>query len=151
MELYRNGYPVPVPPGFARGAVFSSLPSELHLVADTSTTVVLYSFLYSPDTWSLGVNTDVYAFVALALQAAKALNITAPGGRKYNVPTGNITIDYTGDTSPDLVSYSQVAIAGADDFYDGGVTIKDVFDVIVNTTRTVTPTCRFPIILSNIC
>ena len=87
------------------------------------------------------MNTDVYGFVALVLQAAQALNIAPPGGRKYNVPTGNITLNI--DMTPTLVSYSHVAISGADDFADGGVTIKDVFDVIVSTTREVTPTCRF--------
>ena len=121
----------------------SNIFLQIALVADTSTTVALYSFLYFPDAWSQNVNTDVYNFVALALQAAEALNITAPGGRKYNVPTGNIAINDTGDTSTELVSYTGVAIAGADDIYDGGVTIKDVFDAIVNITRTVTPTCKF--------
>ena len=34
------------------------------------------------------MNTDIYAFVALVLQASQALNITIPGGKKYNIPTG---------------------------------------------------------------
>jgi len=85
------------------------------------------------------VNTDIYAFVALVLQASKALNITIPGCEKYNVPTGNITL--TGSNSPPtLVSYSPEAITGSDDFVDGDATIKDVFDVIVDITRDITPT-----------
>jgi hypothetical protein len=97
------------------------------------------------------VNTDLYAFVALVLQAAQALNITAPGGHNYNVPTGTINNTLTGDsTPPTLTDYTQVAIAGADDFADGGVTIKDVFDIIVSNTREVTPTCRFSPISSYI-
>ena len=105
--------------------------------------------MYSPEAWSQEVNTVLYAFVALVLQTAQALNVTAPGGHMYNVPTGNFTSDPTGDAAPTLVSYSQVAITGADDFYDGGVTIKDVFDVIVNNTREVTPTCTFSALISH--
>ena len=95
------------------------------------------------------MNTDVYGFVALILQAAQALNITAPGGHKYNVPSGNITVDLTGPTTSTLVSYTEAAISGADDFVDGGVTIKDVFDEIVTVTRTITPTCKFPTTVSS--
>jgi hypothetical protein len=105
---------------------------------------LLFGVLYTPETWSSEANTDIYAFVALALQASQALNITVPGGKKYNIPTGNITLNTSGDSpAPTLVSYSQAAIAGADDFVDGGVTIKDVFDIIVSNTREVTPTCEF--------
>ena len=105
--------------------------------------------MYTPQTWSTEVNTDVYAFIALVLQASQALNIPIPGGKKYNVPTGNITLGSSGGPpAPSLVSYTQTAIAGADDFVDGGVTIKDVFDVIVSTTRDVTPTCKFPVVTS---
>ena len=107
--------------------------------------VALLGLLYWPESWSQSVNTDVYAFVALVLQASQALNITLPGGQKYNVPSGNISI---GDTIPlTLVSYSQAAISGADDFADGGVTAKDLFDVIVNNTREVTPTCKLSTII----
>lgn len=90
------------------------------------------------------MNTDVYAFVALVLQASKALNITILGCEKYNIPTGNITLNDSGSNSPPtLVSYTSEAIVGADDFVDSGVTIKDVFDVIVSITRDTTPTCTF--------
>ena len=55
---------------------------------------------------------------------------------------GNITLDLSGITSsPGLVSYTETAIAGADDFVDVGVTAKDVFDVIVSNTRDITPDC----------
>ena len=95
------------------------------------------------------MNVHVYAFVGLILQASQALNIPIPGGKKYNIPTGNVTLG-SDDASPapSLVSYSQTAIAGADDFVDSGVTIKDVFDVIVSNTRDVTPTCRFSVATS---
>ena len=118
------------------------------MVIYCSSIAALYALLYAPETWSQEVNTDLYAFVALVLQTAQALNVTAPGGHKYNVPTGNITSNPVVSTTPSLVSYSQVAISGADDFADGGVTIKDVFDAIVNNTREVTPTCRFSALTS---
>ena len=90
------------------------------------------------------MNGFLYEYVALVLQASQAYNVTIPGGRKYNVPSGNITIDNTVDTSsPNRTSYSPVAIAGADDYNDGNTTIKDVFDIIVENTREVTPACTF--------
>ena len=111
----------------------------------SSEIALLFGLLYQPGIWSQEVNTDLYSFVALVLQAAQALNIHIPGGRKYNVPTGNFTIssDITGTSTPTLTSYSGVAIAGADDFADGSVTIEDIFDIIVRNTREVTPTCEF--------
>ena len=93
------------------------------------------------------MNTYLYAYVALILQASQVHNITIPGGQEYNIPTGNITIPETGRTStPTLTSYTRMAIAGADDFNDSGVMISDVFDMIVNDTREVTPTCKFSVI-----
>jgi hypothetical protein len=103
---------------------------------------MLFSLMYTPNAWSQEVNGDVYTYAALVLQAAQALNVTIPGGKKYNVPSGNITLN-TGDASPpSLTSYTLTAISGADDFNDGSVTIKDVFDDVVNVTREVTPTCE---------
>ena len=116
------------------------------MVVDTVTIKgQLIGFLYEPITWSKNVNSFIYAFVATVLQTAQAHNVVVPGGRKYNVPSGNFTIDLAGgDSTPTLTSYSQAAIAGADDFADCDVTVKDVFDVIVSNTREVTPTCEFP-------
>ena len=95
-------------------------------------------------TWSDSVNGFIYQFVALVLQAAQAHNVTTNGGVKYNVPSGNITIDGTGNSSsPSLTSYSTAAIIGADDFDDEDITLTEAFDIIVNITRQVTPTCTF--------
>ena len=89
------------------------------------------------------MNGFLYEFVGLVLQASQAHNVTAPGGRKYNVPSENIVIDDTVATfRPNVTSYSQVAIAGADDFNDGNTTIGDIFDIIVENTREVTPACN---------
>ena len=89
------------------------------------------------------MNGFLYEFVGLALQASQAHNSTVPGGRKYNIPSENITIDDTvSATSQGMTSYSLAAISGADDVNDGNTTIKDIFDAIVETTREVTPTCK---------
>ena len=89
------------------------------------------------------MNGDVYKFVGLILQAAEAYNITLGGGIKYNIPSVNFTFE-TGPAPPqNLTSYALAAIVGADNFNDDNVTIRDVFDIIVDVTREVTPTCEF--------
>ena len=106
--------------------------------------VWLFNLLYSPTTWSESVNGFLYEYVALILQASQAYNVTIPGCRKYNVPGGNITTDDTVENSyPIRVSYSQAAIAGADNFNDTSATIRDIFDIFVENTRELTPTCVF--------
>ena len=100
------------------------------------------------------MNSVVYQIVGLVLQAAQVHNVTVPGGHKYNVPSGNITIDQTPlsqDVSvSNLTSHTPAAVSGADDFVDSKIIIEDVFDIIVNTTREISPTCMFPL-LARIC
>ncbi|KAF9644793.1 alpha/beta-hydrolase [Thelephora ganbajun] len=126
LELYRDGYSVPLAPGFIKAELFN--------------------LLYSPTIWSQYVNSYVYDVVALALQASRAHNITVPGGHKYKVPSGNVTINRSFlslasvASSPNLTSYTSMAISGADDFNDDNTKIKDIFDIIVDTTREVTST-----------
>ena len=119
-----------------------------------SATVYISELLYNPPTWSEAVNGDVYQLVGAILQAAEAHNITIDGGINYNVPSGNFTIHIPSETgtvtSQNLTSYTQVAIVGADDLDDDNVTVKDVFDVIVDITREVTPTCEFPVVRSHL-
>ena len=97
------------------------------------------------------MNAYIYQLVAVVLQTAQVHNITVPGGDKYNVPSVNIT-NPTGPVDPgtipasNLTSYTTAAISGADDFRDDKTTIKGVFDIIVQTTRKVTPTCMFLIV-----
>ena len=91
------------------------------------------------------MNSYIYEFVGFVLQASQAHNITVGGGAKYNVPSENITVDWSTSESAsaqNLTSYALAAISGADDFNDDNTTTKDVFDFIVNTTREVTPTCK---------
>ena len=95
------------------------------------------------------MNSVVYQIAGLVLQAAQVHNVTVPGGHKYNVPSGNIAIDQIppsqdGSVS-NLTSYTTAAISGADDFVDSKIIIDDVFDIIVNTAREVTPTCMSPL------
>ena len=90
------------------------------------------------------MNGATYDIVAYILQVSQAHNITIEGSGKYNVPSQEIIIDPSVFGTPDnLTSYATAAISGADDFNDGNTTIKDVFDIIVNNTREVTPTCEF--------
>ena len=98
-------------------------------------------------TWSESVNGFLYEYVALVLQASQAYNVTIPGCRKYNVPSGKITIDETAVTpTPNRTTYSEAAITGADDLNDANVTIRDVFDIFVENTREISPTCGSPAI-----
>ena len=101
------------------------------------------------------MNSYIYPVVGSVLQAAHLHNITVPCGVKYNLPSGNFTINSLtpiGDTSATgLTSYTMAAIAGADDFVDSEMTIEDLFDIIVNTTRCVTPTCTFSVICPDLC
>ena len=90
------------------------------------------------------MNSGLYQIAALVLQTAQAHNVTIPGGKRYNVPSGNITIDNDTASTPTLTSYSTTAISGADDFRDNNTEIKDLFDTIVEITRDITPTCEFP-------
>lgn len=93
------------------------------------------------------MNSDIYTFVASILQIAQAHNVTVDRSARYNVPSGTINASSLSDApSPNLTSYTEAAIVGADDFNDGSTTITDVFDIIVNITRQVTPTCEFPIV-----
>jgi hypothetical protein len=92
------------------------------------------------------VNIDLYQTVALILQIAQAHNVTVPGGHQYNVPSGNITSPTSSTQFGPAISYSTEAIMGADNFNDDETTIKDLFDIIVQTTREVSPTCMFLIV-----
>ena len=142
LELYREGFEVPVPPSVFKGTVFFTF-AFCSLINDSSSDS-LFDILYAPTSWSQDVNGYIYETAALVLKAAQAHNVTIPGGKKYNVPSGNITIDNDAAPNPNLTSYSTVAISGADDFRDNNTEIKVLFDTIVEITRDITPTCQFP-------
>jgi hypothetical protein len=115
---------------------------SLHLIAN-STVDWLLSVLFAPSVWSQKVNGYLYQYVALALQTSQAHSIKIAGGRKYNVPSGNIALEdpFEGEPHPNVTTYSEYAISGAD-FSDGSATVKEVFDIVVKTTREITPTCE---------
>ena len=98
------------------------------------------------------MNGELYPAAVYILQVARAHNVTVPGGRRYNVPSGNITNPISPDDvpPPGLTSYSVAAISGADDFGDSRTTIRDIFDLIVGVTREVSPTCEFPVVNSHL-
>ena len=87
------------------------------------------------------MNGFAYKFVSFFLQTSLAHDVTINGDREYKVPSGNSTIDETlleeicAISSKNLTSYTVPTISGADHFGDGNATVKDVFDVIVETTR----------------
>ena len=143
--MYRNGYPLPILPAPLRSKPFR-LPPSWNTVADF-VEAWLFNVLLTPSVWSEYVNGWLYQAVGFILQTARANNITVPCNRKYNVPSGNITVGPPPSPPlgpppiPGLTPYTMVAIPGADDFSDNKTTIKDIFDAIVDTTREVTPTC----------
>ena len=102
------------------------------------------------------MNSVIYEFVAFVLQSAQAHNITIDGGAKYNVPSERVTIDKAAFEAflneigavpaKNMTSHALTAISGADNFNDDNTTIRDVFDIIVNNTREVTPTCKSSVI-----
>ena len=111
----------------------------------------LIDLFEQPTTWSENVNGFLYEFVALVLQASRAHNITIPGCPKYNVPSGKIAIDKAVATYyPNKTSYSEAAIAAADDFNDDNTTIRDIFDIVVEDTRELTPTGELSILCSRL-
>ena len=122
-------------------------------MAADPTTAYLFNLLYIPALWSTAINGDVYQLLVVLAQIAQAHNVTVSGGARYTVPSVEISLDKTflsnsgaaPAPAPNLTSYSSVAISGADNFNDDGVTIKDVFDTIVDVTRDVSSACEFPI------
>ena len=120
------------------------------MVADF-TTDFLFALLYSPTAWAEHCNNEVYQIIGLILQTAAAHNVTLGGDTKFDVPSGKFALDKSrlggsGAAPGGLISYSSVAIAGADNFNDDSVTISDVFDFIVENTRQVTPTCELSVV-----
>ena len=103
--------------------------------------------MYSPTAWAEHVNNEIYQLVGLILQTAAAHNVTLGGDVGFDVPSERFALDKSrvggnGAAPGALKSYSTAAIAGADNFSDDGATISDVFDLIVENTRKVTPTCE---------
>ena len=146
--MYRGGIDIgPVTPGDLKCTVSDFYPWGS--VVDTIT-VYIFNLLYAPTSWSDQVNNQVYQIVAAILQLAQDHNVTLSGGAKYNVPSGDFSIDKIllsaiGAAPPqNLTSYALAAISGADNFNDDSVVIKDLFDVIVSNTRQVTASCKFP-------
>jgi hypothetical protein len=82
--------------------------------------------------------------VAFILQAPQAHYVTIDGG-KYNVPSGEITLDESIFGFPqNLTSYALEAVSGADDFNDDNTAIDEgMLNSLVNNTRDVAPTCEF--------
>ena len=129
------------------------VPARWSLGADF-TTEFMFALLYFPTMWAKYCNNEIYQAIGLIYQTAQAHNVTLDGGLNINITPGEFAIDKSplsriSARAPGVLSsYSSAAIAGADNFNDGGVTINDVFDLIVENTRQVTPTCEFFVVPS---
>ena len=92
--------------------------------------------------------------VVSLLQSAQAHNVVVPGGHHYNLPSENITHTVPQDDiyplPLGLTLYSGVAISCVDDFGDSETMIKNILDIIVETTQEATPTCEFLVISSHL-
>ena len=78
---------------------------------------------------------------------AHSVSLSNDKGIVYHVPSETVEFDaylmWPGSAPPGtLRSFAFDAIIGADNTDDTAVTMKDVFDVIVNTTRKVSPSCK---------
>ena len=114
--------------------------------------VVLLRTLANPSLWSYFANDQAFNLLVLIFKAAQAFNI--PYNETYQIPSETLNLgaslfklgaDRLGSNpAQNLTSHVLEAIAGADNFYDEEdyVVMKDVFDEIVDITRTVTPTCE---------
>lgn len=105
----------------------------------------IHETLRNPGLWSAFANEALYPLVTGLFQAAQAHNISVSDDKSviYHVPSDTIEFDpslmWAG--SP-LGSFAFDAIIGADNNNDAGVTVKNVFDVVVNTIRTISPWCK---------
>jgi len=104
--------------------------------------------LSSAGEWSAFANETLYPFIAGIFQFAQAHNVSLSDDKSvvYHLPSQAIEFDpslmWDGPPPGSLRSFAFDAIIGADSRDDEGVTMKDVFDVIVNTTQNITPSCE---------
>ena len=105
--------------------------------------------LNTPSLWSSFANDEAFNLLVFIFQAAQSLDI--PYNKTYHIPSGTakrsaLLFKSRANSNPaqDLKNHAFDAIIGADNFIDidNHVVMKDVFDEILNTTRTVTPTCE---------
>jgi len=94
------------------------------------------------------VNGALYPLLANLFQVAqkKEIPVSDDANIAYHIPSEtvqfNASLMWAGPPSGTLKSFAFDAIIGADNHNDTGVKMKDVFDVIVNTTRTISPSCE---------
>ena len=121
-------------------------PLSLWLIGNSGT---LRDTLTSPSLWSSFANDDAFNLLVFIFQAAQSLHI--PYNGSYHIPSGTakrsaplLRSRANSNPAQNLTDHAFEAIIGADNFIDieDHVVMKDVFDEIVNITRTVTPTCK---------
>jgi len=92
----------------------------------------LFGILHFPTTWQQASNQEIYPVLVTILKAGRAHGFTDP----YILPESVGPLPDSSSSS----SYSLDAIIGADGAASDGVTLTEVFQYHVKTTRNVTPT-----------
>ena len=137
---------LPITPGEMKGTPSFPAQLSLRLIGNPG---VLHDTLASPSLWSSFANDEAFNLLVLIFQAAQSLHI--PYNGSYHIPSGTtkrsaplLRSRANGNPAQNLTSHAFEAIIGADNFIDieNHVVMKDVFDEIVDITRTVTPTCE---------
>lgn len=103
----------------------------------------------NPGLWSGFANEALYPLVINLFQVAQAHNVPLSDDKSivYHVPSETVEFDpylmWPGLYPPGtLRSFVFDAVVGADNTNDTWVTMRDVFDVLVDTTRNISPTCK---------
>jgi len=105
---------------------------------------LLLSALSFPEDWPVVANQFAYTAIVAILTAGRAHGFTDP----YVLPENPVEPFPQNSSGLPPSSNSIEAIAGADGAASNGVPLKEVFDVIVATTRDITPTCMFLIFVT---
>lgn len=108
-----------------------------------SLTVTIFFALYSPGVWSRVANEILYPLIQDIHRSAKAANIATGAANLLDeeVPVNRKLLEKMLQQPP--LSHGTTAIYAADSWESENSTTKDVYDMIVKTSREVSPMCRF--------
>jgi len=106
-------------------------------------TVLTFVTLYAPGIWSLIANEVLYPMIHSIHRSATAANITTSVDTlPEEVRVNQKLLDKIIGQPP--LSHSATAIYAADSWASDNSTTGDVYDMIVKTSREVSPMCRSP-------
>jgi len=98
---------------------------------------LLLGALFFPGDWPAVANQFAYPNFVTILKAGRAYGFTDP----YSLPENPIELPPDDSSEPPPSAHPVEAIAGADGAASDGVSLVEVFDYIVATTKRHTPTC----------